>query len=269
MRGKVAHCSHTSHPSPWKLPTLVTRPPSSPPPCSFFMLAFGVLGVELFAGRLRYRCFELPLTEDSEAGGVCTCPNMTSLADLNEGLASCNDMCASGEQCIFGENPSDGATSFDNVFNALLTIFQAVSLEGWSEMMHMLGKPQPFWAYVYFVVLVFFGAMFILNLYVVVMSESYLMTRANLDVTPEKERRRQLMAAKRKILTTGEAWYSRLRTRLVSFTGRCLQGVERRLPGSQRVRKHVDAKWFTWVMVLTILANVCVESGSNSQSQSP
>ena len=44
-----------------------------------------------------------------------------------------------GEYCFVGDssdNPNYGLTSFDNIFWSWLTIFQCVSLEGWTEVMY-------------------------------------------------------------------------------------------------------------------------------------
>jgi len=34
------------------------------------------------------------------------------------------------------EGPNDGITNFDNIGLAMLTVFQCVTLEGWTEMMY-------------------------------------------------------------------------------------------------------------------------------------
>ena len=91
----------------------------------FFFLVFAIGGVNLFAGQLRNRCIEI------ETGKV--------LIDEESGieiLCGLNALCAEGYFC--GKrilNPNNDVTSFDNIFWALLAIFQCVTLEGWSDMM--------------------------------------------------------------------------------------------------------------------------------------
>ena len=93
--------------------------------------------------------------------------------------------CGEGESCLFTPtNPNAGASGFDNIFDALAAVFQAVSLEGWSELLHQLAVPQPILSPLYFICLIVFGAFFVMNLYVVVMSESYLRTRESLPLSP-------------------------------------------------------------------------------------
>ena len=55
-----------------------------------------------------------------------------------------------GRQCNEGEicrrakshewlGPNDGITSFDNMFLSMLTIFQCITLEGWSDILYYVS----------------------------------------------------------------------------------------------------------------------------------
>ena len=132
---------------------------------SFFLLAFAIVGVELFRGRLHYRCFDAALGLDAEPGAVCTCRNATRDLELALGNAGCSDLCGAGESCLFTPlNPNNGASSFDHIFDALFAIIQSVSLEGWSDLLHQLSVSQPQLSPIYFIILVVFGAFFVMNL---------------------------------------------------------------------------------------------------------
>ena len=54
----------------------------------------------------------------------------------------CNDTgkgmpCPDGEVCMeYWEGPNDGITSFDNIFAAMLTVFQVITNEGWTDIMY-------------------------------------------------------------------------------------------------------------------------------------
>ena len=67
-----------------------------------------------------------------------------------------------------GDNPK--GVSFDNIGQAWVTIFQAVSLEGWSEIMYMVQDGHSFWVWPYFVLLVVFGSFAATNLCFVVIA---------------------------------------------------------------------------------------------------
>ena len=74
---------------------------------AFFLLAFGVVGVELFAGRLHYRCYAA--ASDDEPGAVCTCG---TLAAIEARRRPCDALCEEGELCRYTEaNPNGGVAA--------------------------------------------------------------------------------------------------------------------------------------------------------------
>jgi len=57
--------------------------------------------------------------------------------------------CGKGYQCLDGqvcefywEGPNFGITNFDNFGLAMLTVFQCVTLEGWTDVMYDVSKSQ-------------------------------------------------------------------------------------------------------------------------------
>jgi len=88
----------------------------------FFFIIFAIAGVQLFAGLLKKRCIDIETGIPEKGGDLCgpkPCPEGYFCGKTNE-------------------NPNFGSTNFDNIFFALLAIFQSVTLEGWSEIMVML-----------------------------------------------------------------------------------------------------------------------------------
>lgn len=71
------------------------------------------------------------------------------------------------------QNPNFGVTSFDNILSAWLTVFQCITLEGWTSVMYDAMDGTSGWAALYFVLLIFFGGFFLLNLALGVMTEVY------------------------------------------------------------------------------------------------
>ena len=251
---------------------------------SFFLLGYAIVGVELFRGRLHYRCYDASLASAppsaiaaAEPGDVCTCRNLSSAVALEHGGGGCTDYCGAGEVCLYTPlNPNGGASSFDHVFDATVAIFQSVSLEGWSDLMHMLSVSQPQLAPLYFVVLVVFGSFFVLNLYAVVMSDAYLATQDKLAVEAAKralakrdakkisrrERANKFKAEAGKRLPLrqrlGEAvWrvYGHLAERVGGAAAVAVEVTARTLPGIPSLRRVVGNSRFETVMVVLILAN--------------
>lgn len=90
----------------------------------FFMLIFAIGGLNLFMGMLMQRCVNIetgaPLLDDGETV-ICT-----------------DGDCPTGFYCgKLTLNPNYDVTNFDNIFWALLNVFQCITLEGWSEIMVM------------------------------------------------------------------------------------------------------------------------------------
>ena len=74
--------------------------------------------------------------------------------------------CPAGQECRkYGLDPRHETVSFDTILHALTTIFQAMTLEGWCDIMYITAKavPGPI-AYVYSISLVLLGSFFALNL---------------------------------------------------------------------------------------------------------
>lgn len=38
------------------------------------------------------------------------------------------------------EGPNGGITNFDNIFFAMLTVFQCITMEGWTDVLYWVGK---------------------------------------------------------------------------------------------------------------------------------
>ena len=43
------------------------------------------------------------------------------------------------------EGPNDGITNFDNFGLAMLTVFQCITLEGWTDVMYSVSMKSSFW----------------------------------------------------------------------------------------------------------------------------
>uniref|UniRef100_A0A8C9WCX2 Calcium voltage-gated channel subunit alpha1 I n=1 Tax=Scleropages formosus TaxID=113540 RepID=A0A8C9WCX2_SCLFO len=173
--------------------------------CFFVFFIFGIIGVQLWAGLLRNRCypeenFTLPYyqpEEDDERPFIC------SLAADN-GIMSCQDvparhdafavgLCINWNQyytrCHTGHsNPHKGAINFDNIGYAWIVIFQVITLEGWVEIMYYVMDAHSFYNFIYFILLIIVGSFFMINLCLVVIATQFSET---------KQREHQLMQEQR------------------------------------------------------------------------
>ncbi|XP_010830951.1 PREDICTED: voltage-dependent L-type calcium channel subunit alpha-1F-like, partial [Bison bison bison] len=70
--------------------------------------------------------------------------------------------------------PNGGITNFDNFFFAMLTVFQCITMEGWTDVLYWMQDAMGYeLPWVYFVSLVIFGSFFVLNLVLGVLSGEF------------------------------------------------------------------------------------------------
>ncbi|XP_072483436.1 voltage-dependent L-type calcium channel subunit alpha-1F [Notamacropus eugenii] len=131
----------------------------------FVIMIYAVIGLELFLGRMHKTCFirgsDLEAEEDPSP---CATPG------------------SSGRQCVANHTecrgrwagPNGGITNFDNFFFAMLTVFQCVTMEGWTDVLYWMQDAMGYeLPWLYFVSLVIFGSFFVLNLVLGVLSGEF------------------------------------------------------------------------------------------------
>jgi len=112
----------------------------------FFYMIFAIAGLQLWHGILRKRCFNI------ETG------------DLDEEAICGNADCPAGWTCVEGlGNPNSGSTHFDDIFTALLTVFQCVTMEGWTDTLYDTSQAFGVYAVIFYVPLILIGSLFLVN----------------------------------------------------------------------------------------------------------
>ncbi|XP_050996932.1 voltage-dependent L-type calcium channel subunit alpha-1D isoform X4 [Acomys russatus] len=130
----------------------------------FVIIIYAIIGLELFIGKMHKTCFfadsDIVAEEDpapcafSGNGRQCT---------------------ANGTECRSGwVGPNGGITNFDNFAFAMLTVFQCITMEGWTDVLYWMNDAMGFeLPWLYFVSLVIFGSFFVLNLVLGVLSGEF------------------------------------------------------------------------------------------------
>uniref|UniRef100_A0A8C1QGU8 Voltage-dependent L-type calcium channel subunit alpha n=1 Tax=Cyprinus carpio TaxID=7962 RepID=A0A8C1QGU8_CYPCA len=130
----------------------------------FVIIIYAIIGLELFIGKMHASCYfqgtEI-IAEDEPApcavnGHGRTCP-------------------INGTVCKEGwHGPNGGITNFDNFMFAMLTVFQCITMEGWTDVLYWvndaIGWETP---WIYFVSLIILGSFFVLNLVLGVLSGEF------------------------------------------------------------------------------------------------
>jgi hypothetical protein len=67
-----------------------------------------------------------------------------------------------------------GIITFDNIVEGMITIFQVITLEGWSTLMYNLSDASPQWmSEIFCILLVLVGSFFLLNVILAVIMDAF------------------------------------------------------------------------------------------------
>ncbi|XP_035511865.1 voltage-dependent L-type calcium channel subunit alpha-1D-like [Morone saxatilis] len=130
----------------------------------FVIIIYAIIGLELFIGRMHKTCY-------SSSTGLMVEDDPSPCAFAGNGRF-CD---GNGTECRGKwEGPNGGITNFDNVFFAMLTVFQCITMEGWTDVLYWMNDAIGFEIpWIYFVSLVIFGSFFIINLVLGVLSGEF------------------------------------------------------------------------------------------------
>ncbi|XP_066927937.1 sodium channel protein 1 brain-like isoform X5 [Clytia hemisphaerica] len=159
----------------------------------FFISIFALIGLQLFPGQLRSRCVKgrgnLSIFEDDYYKKK---ENWAFKQNTEEeiicGNASTAWNCPDNYTCIpgIGENPGRGYVSYDSFPQAFLTSLQVCTLDYWEIVFNSVISAMGEWYMIYFLLAVFLGPFYLLNLVLAVVSASYEM-EINGNPDPEIE----------------------------------------------------------------------------------
>ena len=94
-----------------------------------------------------------------------------------------------------GDNPGAGVIAWDNALFAWYSIFQVVTVEQWVDVMFPLMESYSTHVWVYFVILVFCGNFFAVNLFLIIINSQFSHTKAreNALVKAKNEKREKIL----------------------------------------------------------------------------
>ncbi|XP_073900045.1 voltage-dependent L-type calcium channel subunit alpha-1D isoform X7 [Castor canadensis] len=130
----------------------------------FVIIIYAIIGLELFIGKMHKTCF----FADSD---IVAEEDPAPCAFSGNG----RQCITNGTECRSGwVGPNGGITNFDNFAFAMLTVFQCITMEGWTDVLYWMNDAMGFeLPWVYFVSLVIFGSFFVLNLVLGVLSGEF------------------------------------------------------------------------------------------------
>ncbi|XP_016346783.1 voltage-dependent N-type calcium channel subunit alpha-1B-like [Sinocyclocheilus anshuiensis] len=147
----------------------------------FAIVMFAIIGVEFYMGKFHFTCFKVDTGE--------------KVGDYPCGTERPARVCPNGTVCKeYWTGPNFGITNFDNILFAILTVFQCITMEGWTDVLyHANDASGNTWNWLYFIPLIIIGSFFMLNLVLGVLSGEFAKERERVEKRQEflKLRRQQ------------------------------------------------------------------------------
>uniref|UniRef100_A0A8C7XSR3 Voltage-dependent P/Q-type calcium channel subunit alpha-1A n=1 Tax=Oryzias sinensis TaxID=183150 RepID=A0A8C7XSR3_9TELE len=147
----------------------------------FAILMFAIIGLEFYVGKFHSTCFDNHTNEMREEFPCGTEPP--------------SRLCPEGTTCRkYWLGPNHGITQFDNILFAILTVFQCITMEGWTDLLYYSNDASgSAWNWMYFIPLIIIGSFFMLNLVLGVLSGEFAKERERVENRSEflKLRRQQ------------------------------------------------------------------------------
>ncbi|XP_006892173.1 PREDICTED: voltage-dependent L-type calcium channel subunit alpha-1S [Elephantulus edwardii] len=133
----------------------------------FMLIIYAIIGLELFKGKMHKTCYfigtDIVATVENEKPSPCARLGMGRRCTIN------------GSECRGGwPGPNHGITHFDNFGFSMLTVYQCITMEGWTDVLYWVNDAiGNAWPWMYFLSLILLGSFFILNLVLGILSGEF------------------------------------------------------------------------------------------------
>uniref|UniRef100_H2LDQ9 Sodium channel protein n=1 Tax=Oryzias latipes TaxID=8090 RepID=H2LDQ9_ORYLA len=136
----------------------------------FCLSVFALIGLQLFMGNLRQKCVRTT--------AHCINDNYYKVEGAKDALICGNSSdagkCPDGFECLkAGRNPNYGYTSFDTFGWAFLSLFRLMTQDYWENLYHQTLRSAGKTYMVFFVVVIFLGSFYLINLILAVVAMAY------------------------------------------------------------------------------------------------
>ncbi|XP_034948347.1 voltage-dependent calcium channel type A subunit alpha-1 isoform X11 [Chelonus insularis] len=147
----------------------------------FAIVIFAIIGLEFYSGTLHKTCYSIEdidkIVKEGDQPSPCNTDNKpdapTGAHVCNPNISVCRDNWA---------GPNSGITSFDNIGFAMLTVFQCITMEGWTAILYWTNDALgSYFNWIYFIPLIVLGSFFMLNLVLGVLSGEFAKEREKVE----------------------------------------------------------------------------------------
>ncbi|XP_023224867.1 voltage-dependent calcium channel type A subunit alpha-1-like [Centruroides sculpturatus] len=144
----------------------------------FAIVIFAIIGLEFYSGAFHWTCYSTidnKIVKEGEWETPCFHKNGTAPPGARE--------CTGESKCLPGwDGPNYGITNFDNIFFAMLTVFQCITMEGWTAILYWTNDVYgSLYNWMYFIPLIILGSFFMLNLVLGVLSGEFAKERERVE----------------------------------------------------------------------------------------
>ncbi|KAB0800389.1 hypothetical protein PPYR_06129 [Photinus pyralis] len=148
----------------------------------FAIVIFAIIGLEFYSGALHRTCYSLYdidlIAKEGEEAFPCNTDNKSQAEQYG------SNWCRDGNSVCLErwQGPNNGITSFDNIGLAMLTVFQCITMEGWTAILYWMNDAVGnHFNWMYFVPLIVLGSFFMLNLVLGVLSGEFAKEREKVE----------------------------------------------------------------------------------------
>ncbi|CAN9512133.1 unnamed protein product [Ophioblennius macclurei] len=133
----------------------------------FMVTIYSIMGLELFKCKMHKTCYyvgtNIIATVVNEKPAPCAQAGNGRRCAIN------------GTECRAGwPGPNNGITHFDNLGFSMLTVYQCITTQGWTDVLYSVNDAVGMeWPWIYFTTLILVGSFFVLNLVLGVLSGEF------------------------------------------------------------------------------------------------
>ncbi|KAM7445212.1 hypothetical protein ABFA07_006340 [Porites harrisoni] len=158
----------------------------------FCILIYAIIGLEFLKNQFHSTCYSIETGLIEENPRPCDKGPFKGVRQIFRGR-KCDDGFICNGSWV---GPNDGITTFDNIAVAMITVFQCITMEGWTSIMYWTFDAMDSDGYLYacyYVSLIVIGSFFVLNLVLGVLSGEFAKERERVDTRRKffKVRRQQ------------------------------------------------------------------------------
>uniref|UniRef100_A0A4W6EAI7 Voltage-dependent L-type calcium channel subunit alpha n=1 Tax=Lates calcarifer TaxID=8187 RepID=A0A4W6EAI7_LATCA len=128
----------------------------------FMVTIYSIMGLELFKCKMHKTCYHTG-TMENEKPAPCAQAGNGRRCTIN------------GTECRSGwPGPNNGITHFDNLGFSMLTVYQCITTQGWTDVLYWVNDAIGMeWPWIFFTTLILVGSFFVLNLVLGVLSGEF------------------------------------------------------------------------------------------------